>query len=173
VIIHMDALINRKFRVAVLLLALYAAQETRGFSAYLKQIGPSPLRFSLATAIPLSFTLPMSLVEPQKPTNATEIAVSPTISAQTNAVAAVPFSTSATNAQATALSAELPAKPAPTPSASEMLVVSPQMLTEFFKPATEGTNSANAVIVPVTSPVPVGFTPPSVKSPSRATYNTP
>jgi hypothetical protein len=47
------------------------------------------------------------------------------------------------------------------------------MLTEFFKPVAEGTNSASAVIVPVTSPVPVGFTPPSARPPSRATYNTP
>jgi hypothetical protein len=36
----------------------------------------------------------------------------------------------------------------------------------------ENTNAANNV-APVTTPLPVGFTPPLVKPPSRATYNTP
>jgi hypothetical protein len=169
----MDALKYRKFKVAALLLALYAAQETRGFAPYLKQIGPSPLRFSLGTAIPASFVLPAALVEPPKPTNTTEIAVSSVTSAQTNSNADIPTSTPTTNAQPSAASAETPAKPTPAPSASELLVVSPQMLTEFFRPAAEGTNSASTVVVPVTTSVPVGFTPPLVKPPSRATYNNP
>jgi len=174
VINRMDALKYRKFTVAAVTLMLLAAQENRGFSAYLKQIGPAPLRFSLATAVPASFTLPTALVEPQKPTNTTEIAVSPAIPAETNAVATVPIAVPATNAPPPILSAETPAKPTSTPAASEMLVVSPQMLTEFFKPATEGTNATSNFIVPVTTPVvPVGFTPPLVKPSSRATYNTP
>lgn len=168
----MDALKYRKFTVTAVTLVLLAAQETRGFSPYLKQIGPSPLRFSLATAVPASLALPTALAEPQKPTNAMEIAVSPAVSAQTNAVATAPISTPIPNPQPTVLSTEMPAKPAPSPSASEMLVVSPQMLTEFFKPVAEGTNTASTVVVPVT-PVPVGFTPPLVKPPSRATYSTP
>lgn len=174
VINRMDALKYRKFTVAAVTLMLLAAQENRGFSAYLKQIGPAPLRFSLAKAGPASFTLPTVLVELQKPTNTTEIAVSPAIPAETNAVATVPIAIPATNAPPPILSADTPAQPASTPAASEMLVVSPQMLTEFFKPATEGTNATSNVIVPVTTPVvPVGFTPPLVKPSSRATYNTP
>ena len=170
---RMDALKYRRFTVVAVMFLTFAAQENRGFSAYLKQIGPSPLRFSLATAVPLSFTLPQALVEPKKPTNTTEIAVSTAVSAPTNTVSAVPISTPATNSEPTVLSAEMPPNPAPNPSASEMLVVSPQMLTEFFKPAAEGTNSQSTVVVPVTTPVPVGFTPPLVKPPSRATYNNP
>jgi hypothetical protein len=169
----MDALKYRKFKVAALLLALYAAQETRGFTPYLKQTGPSPLRFSLGTAVPASFVLPAALVEPPKPTNTTDIAVSPVTSPQTNSIATAPTSTPTTNAQPSVSNTELPAKPTPGPSASELLVVSPQMLTEFFRPAAEGTNAASTVIVPVTTPVPVGFTPPSVKPASRATYNNP
>jgi hypothetical protein len=168
----MDALRNRKFTVTAVIFLLLATQENRGFSAYLKQIGPSPLRFSLATAVPTTFVLPPELVEPQKPTNTTATAVSPAISTETNAVPAVPVTTPATNAEPTSLSPETPAKPNPTPSASEMLVVSPQMLTEFFKPA-KNTNAADNVVTPVTTPVPVGFTPPSAKPGSRATYNTP
>ncbi len=168
----MDALRYRKFTVKAVMFLLLATQENRGFSAYLKQIGPSPLRFSLATAVPASFALPAELVEPPKPTNTTETAVSPGISAQTNAVPAFPTTAPATNAQPSALNPETLPKPTPSPSASEMLVVSPQMLTEFFKPA-ESTNAANNVVAPVTAPLPVGFTPPLVKPASRATYNTP
>jgi len=169
----MDAMKYRKFTVAVVTLMLLAAQENRGFSAYLKQTGPSALRFSIATAVPMSFALPAALVEPQKHTNATEIVTAATTSAQTNAPAEVLTSSPATNAQPAFSGPEAPGKPAPTTPASEMLVVSPQMLTEFFKPVADGTNSANTVIVPVTTPVPVGFTPPLVKPSSRATYNTP
>jgi hypothetical protein len=172
VINRMDALKYRRFTVAAVMFGLFAAQENRGFSAYLKDTGPAPLRFSVTPAVPASFVLPVALVEPQKPTNTTEIAVSTMNSGQTNAVAAVPASTPAPSPTAVP-GTESPAKPAPTPSASEMLVVSPQMLTEFFRPVAEGTNSASTVVVPVMTPLPVGFNPPLVKSPSRATYNTP
>lgn len=169
----MDALKYRKLTVAAVLLALSAAHETRGFTPYLKQTGPAPLRFSNATAVPVSFVLPTALVEPTKPTNATEIAVSAATSPQTNAAPVAPASAPIPNAQSPIASAEMPANPTPKPSASELLVVSPQMLTEFFRPAPEGTNAASTVVVPVTTPVPVGFTPPSLKPPSRATYNNP
>jgi hypothetical protein len=168
----MDAFKYRKFTVTAVMFLLITAPETRGFSAYLKQIGPSPLRFSLATAVPSSFVLPPALVEPPKPTNTTETAVSPAISSQTNALPATPVSTPATNAQPTVSTTEPATKPTPTPSASELLPVSPQMLTEYFKPVAESTNAATNVGVPVT-PLPVGFTPPLVKPPSRATYNNP
>jgi len=168
----MDALKYRRFTVAAVMFGLFAAQENRGFSAYLKDTGPSPLRFSLASAVPASFVLPTALVEPQKPTNTTEIAVSATNSGQTNAVSAVSASAPTTSPSAVS-GPEFPGKPTPTPSASELLVVSPQMLTEFFRPVAGGTNSASTVVVPVMTPLPVGFNPPSVKSPSRATYNTP
>jgi len=68
--------------------------------------------------------------------------------------------------------AESPANATPTPSASDLLPVSPQMLTEYFKPVANGTNAASSVVMPV--PVaPVGFTPPIAKPASRATYSTP
>jgi len=168
----MDALKHRKFTVTAEMFLLFAAQENRGFSAYLKQIGPSPLRFSMATAIPASFVLPTELIEPKKLTNTLESAVSPAISTPTNAVPVAPVSTPTTPTQPTVPGVESATKPTPTPSASEMLPVSPQMLTEYFKPVTESTNAASNVFVPVT-PLPVGFTPPLVKPTSRATYNNP
>ncbi len=169
----MDALKYRKFTATAVMFLLLAAQESRGFSAYLKQIGPSPLRFATATAAPTSFVLPPALVEPQKPTNTTENAVSPSISEPTNALPTIPAPAIATNAAPAVSSTEPAQKPTPTPSASELLPVSPQMLTEYFKPTTENTNAPSSVVVPVITPLPVGFTPPLVKPPSRATYNNP
>jgi hypothetical protein len=168
----MDALKNRKFTVAAVALALIAAQENRGYSAYLKQVGPVPLRFSPANAAPDSFTLPASLVERIAPTNKAETAVPEANSAQTNAVPTDSTANSTPAAQTSVPSAELLPKTTPTPPASEMLVVSPQMLTEYFKPGTEATNSAYSA-PSVVAPVPVGFTPPLVTPPSRATYTSP
>ena len=167
----MDALKNRKFTLAAVVLALMTAQENRGSSAYLKQVGPAPLRFSAPNAVPGSFALPASLVERIAPTNKAEIIVPDANSAQTNGVPVDPSANSTPTSQTITPSAELLPRPTPTPAASEMLVVSPQMLTEYFKPGTEATNSA--LSSGVFAPVPVGFTPPLVKPPSRATYTSP
>ena len=146
------------------------AHQTRGVSDYLKEAGPVPLRFSLAAAAPLSFILPDSLVERQKPTNTVQVASSSTTSENTNTVVSPLPSPSTTPGNPVVHTTTDPQNGSvPTPSASDMLVVSPQMLTEFFKPVTDGTNSPGTVIVPV----PVGFTPPSAKPSSRATYNSP
>ena len=60
---------------------VYAAHQTRGVSAYLKETGPSPLRFALAASAPLSFALPESLIDRPKPTNTVEVASPSTTSA--------------------------------------------------------------------------------------------
>lgn len=165
----MEILKIRKLAVAAAMFALFAAQETRGMNAYLKQTGPSPLRFALISAIPASFILPETLVERQTPTNSTEIAANSATSGATNAVATEPLPPPAP-VNSTAQTATNPQNSSgPKPAASDMLVVSPQMLTEFFKPVGNETNSQGNVIVPV----PVGFTPPSVTPSSRATYNSP
>ncbi len=172
----MDAFKNRRLTAFVVLLVLYTAQETRGISAYLKQIGPSSLRFSDANPVPASFTLPEILIERQSPTNAPENAIPTTTSTETNSVSSTsfvgPIPLAQQSNQPTVLTAQSPANPAPTPSASDLLPVSPQMLTEYFKPVADGTNAASSVVVPV--PVaPVGFTPPVARPSSRATYSTP
>jgi hypothetical protein len=167
----MDAFKNRRLTTFAVLLVLYTAQETHGISAYLKQIGPSSLRFSDANPVPASFTLPEILVERLSHTNAPENAISTTTSADTNSVSSTPFVGPLPLAQPTVLTTEPSANPAPTPSASDLLPVSPQMLTEYFKPVADGTNAASVVVpVPV---MPVGFTPPVARPSSRATYSTP
>jgi hypothetical protein len=167
----MDALKNRRLTAIAVLLVLYTAQETRGISAYLKQIGPAPLRFSNASPIPASFTLPEILIERQSHTNAPEIIIPTTTSENTNGVSFTPFVGPLPPTLPSVLTTESPANPAPTSSASDMLPVSPQMLTEYFKPVADGTNAASVVVpVPV---APVGFTPPVAIPSSRATYSTP
>jgi hypothetical protein len=166
----MDALKNRTFTVAAVMFLLSAAQESRGITGYLKQPGPAPLRYSLATIPPSFRPLPESLVERQAHTNITEMAATEVTSVKTNDLVAAPETAPASKPDHTLLTAESPANPIPAPAASDLLVVSPQMLSEFFKPGADGTNSASPVVLPVG---PVGFTPPSVRPSSRATYNRP
>lgn len=163
---------NRKLMVAVLL-ALCVTQQSRsncGNGAYLKQVGPVPLRFAPPVSGLLSLALPALLREHAPQTNATEIVVAQPTSVKTNSLATpeIPVAIAPTNS-ATSVIANPQNSADPTPSASDMLVVSPQMLTEFFKPGSEATNSPRAVVVPV----PVGFIPPSAPPSSRATYNSP
>jgi hypothetical protein len=159
----------RSLTAAAFTLASCTAMETRGNSAYLQQIGPTPLRFSLATAS-LSFVLPPSLTTAAAPTNSPSSSAKVTSKGTDGLVGPHVPNSGSTNAFVTsATSAPSPDDSAPSASASDMLVVSPQMLTEYFKPDPIGTNSASTVVVPV----PVGFTPPSVKPASQATYRSP
>lgn len=150
-----------------------AAMPARGIHGYLTQIGPPPLRFSLATAR-FSFALPPVLVEKPAPTNTAEIAATSTNAvetpAETNVVAQPSTPSLPTNTVAVAPNPNPEPNLVGTPSASDMLVVSPQMLTEFFKPGSNETNSANTTVV---LPAPVGFTPPLAKPSSQAIYRSP
>ncbi len=166
----MDALKNRCLTAFVVLLTLYSAQESRGISAYLKQTGPAPLRFSIENPVPPSFTLPEILAERQTHTNAPESVATTATSVNTNTVSVDPVPIPTPSHQPTVITTESPANAAPTPSASDMLPISPQMLTEYFKPVADGTNADSNAAVPV---APVRFTPPVAKPSSRATYSTP
>jgi hypothetical protein len=160
----------RNLATAVAIIAVYTAPQTRGNSPYLKVGGPPPLRFSLAMASLASLALPAAFTEKPAATNATEVAVNKADTSATNAAPVhVPSFSSSTTGITLPANPILPNPQPVTPAASDMLVVSPQMLTEYFKPGPDGTNSANNAILPVA----VGFTPPSAKSSSRATYNSP
>jgi hypothetical protein len=156
----------RKLTVFAVAFVLSAAQSTHGHSAYLQQIGPPPLRFAIGAAM-FSFNLPLELRDRVSPTNSTEIAATKPASTATNSLALATASPSpSTNAFTIPPLPEPRDTTLPVPTASDMLVISPQMLTEYFKPGPDGTNSPNTVIVPV----PVGFTPPLATPSSKATY---
>jgi hypothetical protein len=170
------ALLNfRKIMVFAVVLGWLAAPQSRGNGDYLAKTGPAPLRFSLPMVNVGAFTLPLALSAKPLSTNSTAIA-----DVKTNSVE--PAVTTAENPPKPAPTVDFPPNtpgdsqnnppnPAPPPvAASDLLVVSPQMLTEFFKPGPGGSNS---VIVPVVLPSAVGFTPPTEKPSSQAIYKSP
>lgn len=164
----MGSLRDRKLTVLAVALGLYALQ-IRSESVYLERVGPPPLRFAIvAAATPATFAVPLAMTD--DPTNTVASSEAQTNSVRTNSLALQDHPVPAqTNGNAGPLQSDLQNElPAPTPttaSASDLLVVSPQMLTELFKPGPGATNSDNALVLPA-----VGFTPPGARPSSQATY---
>jgi hypothetical protein len=165
----MERLNIRKLTAVAVAFVLCAAPQTRGVNAYLKQTSPSPLRFNPVGLVNSSFVLPESLVERQTPPNTNTISSAATTTIGTNAAVQQQSPSVPASNPVLYTTANPQNSTTATPPASDMLPVSPQMLTEFFKPVADGTNSPGTVVVPV----PVGFTPPSATPPSRATYHSP
>jgi hypothetical protein len=109
------------------------------------------------------------LLPPVAPTNSTEIAAGSTNSVSTNSPT-IPFATVPLPPNFVPQSAALDStnNSAQTASASDMLVVSPQMLTEYFQPGSDGTNAATSMTLPTPR-----FTPPLIQPSSQATYRSP
>jgi len=148
------------------LAGLMIASTANAGSAYLPATGPTPLRFEIAMIRPVTF-LPVSTasVDPKKeeaPITPAETATNlpETIADIVSQAAATPAPL-ADDSSANSLSAHSVAE--------NMLIITPQMLSEYFKPFGNGTNLAG---VSVLLPMPVGFTPPMEKdrATSRATY---
>jgi len=130
--------------------------------AYLPLIGTPPLRFEAVAAHARTF----SWVPP--------VPVKPAASAKTNSppemstvskiiAAAIPLTDAKTNAPIPSLPENLSTNSTvETHSANDMLVVTPEMLVDYFKPGTDATNQTNVRVL-----APVGFMPPpAVASPS-------
>lgn len=157
----------RQLAAAGLLAAVAAAPAG---SAYLPVTGPTPLRFEVAFVRPAVLALataPASL--PEKP-EANPPA--PTGAAPTNTTEEIRYSAGEPQAAPVAAGeTEMSDASVIHPSADNLLVITPQMLAEYFKPAPGGTNAAG---VSAFLPVSVSFTPPTDKpqARSRATYKT-
>jgi hypothetical protein len=157
-------------RVCLLLIALasFADLPARG-GAYLPLAGPPPLRFETAMRHGKIFSWippvppPAAAVETNLPPEISTIpvnkAVSPPPANESNGVSApLPPENLSTNS-------------APqTRSANDLLVVTPEMLVDYFKPNNAATNSTNVRVL-----APVNFTPPaSASTPSsQAIYLSP
>jgi len=119
--------------------------------AYLPLVGPPPLRFEekLASAAQISWTPPPIVVETNPPPEISAIpshnieAAAPA-SASTNAPAPSPPENLSTNSTSE------------THSANDLLVVTPEMLVDYFKPSNVTTNSTDVQV-----PASVNFTPPA------------
>ena len=155
----------------VILVALAALTElpTRG-AAYLRVVGPPPMRFEKATDGPkkTSWT-PPTLIPPAVVVGPTLPSVTPTIPVNNvvlpqpviePAKTPVPLPTENLSTNSTVQ----------TRSANEMLMVTPEMLVDYFKPNNNATNAANVHVL-----VPVNFTPPASASmpSSQAIYRNP
>lgn len=169
------AISKPRHRAAACLLAtLLSALDVPAGTAYLPITGPTPLRFEAVRVRP---AVTSALNDPSKisdkfsdkspgkiPDAATNAAVPPPETSWPVApeVSAPPVVTT---------TVESSAPYAVRPVTDNPLVITPQMLVEYFRPAAGATNGAG---VSVFMPLPVGFTPPMEKTPvsSRATYKT-
>ncbi len=166
---------------------LLAIHPARGARAYLPVVGPPSLRLQVITKNHLVFNLE-SFREPPKAaeTNTVAHTVAPAAVA-TNIIAApnpIPIVAANTN-QAN----QVPAKPEtvadaknnpvppfnfpnPSAAASDLLTVTPQMITEYLKPAQNAADQPGTVVF---VPVEMQFTPPTPKTSgeSQAIYKVP
>lgn len=158
-------------RASIILVALAALTEppARG-AAYLPLVGPPPMRFVKATDgsktiswTPPALISPAVVVEPTLPSVTTTIPVNNVVPPRpviepANTPVPLPTGNLSTNSSVQ------------TRSANELLMVTPEMLVDYFKPNNNATNAANVHVL-----APVNFTPPASASipSSQAIYITP
>jgi hypothetical protein len=179
---------SRKFIgvIGAIVAGFFAVREANGERAYLPVVGSPPLRFQAITTNYLVFNLE-SFTQPPKPaavSNAVAQIVAPVanatnliensspipVSLETNRVAARPETVTDTKNDSV-----LPFNFAnPSSSASDLLTVTPQMITEYLKPAQTETNRADQPGAVVFVPAELQFTPPTpnASAESRAIYKT-
>jgi hypothetical protein len=167
----MNTRLFKDCRACMILVALAALTETptRG-AAYLPLVGPPPMRFEKATGgsktiswAPPALIPPAVVVEPTLPSVTTTIPVNNVVSPHpviepANTPVPLPPENLSTNSAVQ------------TRSANELLVVTPEMLVDYFKPNNNSTNAANVHVL-----VPVNFTPPAsaLMPSSQANYRSP
>lgn len=167
----MNTRLFKHCRACIILVALAAVTEpsTRG-AAYLPLVGPPPIRFQKATDgskifswTPPAIIPPAVAVETNLPSVTSTIPVNNVAAPQpviepANTPVPPPSENLATNSVVQ------------TRSANDLLVVTPEMLVDYFKPNHNATNAANVRVL-----APVDFTPPASGSipSSQAIYRSP
>jgi hypothetical protein len=165
--------------VLIILVAMLPVGALQSSDLYLPCIGPAPLRFAAATVNYKNFAWPVPLNTGRSTTNSTEIANLSGSNAATNSTASLPPSAPQTNNTpvnarvplAPDVTVSSPANPPQMPigadgnplSASNLLIVTPQMLADYFKATLNNADrsSTNAPAGPE-----VLFNPPTPKPPS-------
>ena len=171
--------------VGVILVTAAAVYAACGERAYLPSVGVPSLRIQAATTNHLGFDLKSFLmpVKPAVPSNAVAQAAAPAAATNIpvvfNPVSASPGNTNQAPFMPPAVTdaknnSEPPdITPISPPSASDLLTVTPQMITEYLKPGQNQTqtNQTGAVIF---VPAQLQFAPPApnASGESRATYKT-
>jgi hypothetical protein len=135
--------------------------------AYLPAIGPVPMRFE-AAAVPAKILAWIPSVA-DKPAAPAVTNLPPAIPAVSTEIAgAIPPMGTKADSPGSSMPENLSTNSPPEAhSAGDLLVVTPEMLVDYFKPGSDATNQTNVRVV-----TPVGFMPPpSVASPSsQASY---
>lgn len=154
-----------QWAAAWLMVGVLTAPGAHPGSAFLPLTGPTPLRFEVAFVKPMApAPIPLEKAEEKNPV-ATETVF-------TNAPSEIHYSVGPTNDPPVTPEESETSYPSVIHSLTDRpLIVTPQMLAEYFKPAANGTNAAG---VSVFLPVSVSFKPPTDTVPvrSRATYKT-
>jgi hypothetical protein len=177
---------SRKFIgvIGAIITGFFTVLEANGERAYLPIVGSPPLRFQAITTNHLVFNLE-SFAQPQKPAE-TSNAVTQIVAPVANATNLVESSSPASALSETNQAAAKPETVADTKnssvppfnfasspsSASDLLTVTPQMITEYLKPAQTETNRADQPGAVVFVPAEMQFTPPApnASAESRAIY---
>jgi hypothetical protein len=158
-------------RVCIILVALAALTEppVRG-AAYLPLVGPPPMRFEKAMAVskevswtppalfPPAVAVDTNLLSANSAIPVNNVVLPHPVIEPANTPVPLPPENSSTNSAVQ------------TRSANELLMVTPEMLVDYFKPNNNATNAANVHVL-----VPVNFTPPASASisSSQASYRSP
>jgi hypothetical protein len=179
---------SRKFTgvIGAILAGFFAAHEANGERAYLPVVGSPPLRFQAITTNHLVFNLESFAQPPKKAavSNVTTQIIAPVenttnlvensspipVYLETNRVPAKPESVADTRNNSVP-----PYNFANSSSAaSDLLTVTPQMITEYLKPAQTETNRTDQPGAVVFVPAELQFTPPTpnASAESRAIYKT-
>jgi hypothetical protein len=157
------------------------ASDSLGNNGYLQSVGPPPMRFEAVATNDSWFLSKLALPKPKAavPSNNAAPATEPTNAAEVvrdaNPERAVPAKTKQVPVVAVTKVKENSTNS--TPSASDMLTITPQMINEYFKPApAEAAGSPTNSLPPgatIFVPAELQFVPPTLSVPStgsRAIY---
>lgn len=170
----MNGLIKYRHSTGVICLivaGLFFVREVSAARAYLRVVGPPPLRFQAMTTNDFVYDPKLFSLEP-KLAETVSNAVNQIAATATNADNSVAISPSVTNVNPVAVSPEIAAdegkNSAPhfnfnfaTASASDLLTVTPQMITQYLKPEANATNSLDRPGAVVFVPAEMQFSPPT------------
>jgi len=174
---------SRKFggMIGAIIASLFAVHEARGVGAYLPIVGPPPLRFQ--AVITNHFLFNLESFEAAEISNEVAQITAPAANATNSPAVANPISIS--SAKTNQVSAATDEKnnletqaisPISSSSASDLLTVTPQMITDYLQPAQKGNGWANRRNQSDTSvfvPLEMQFAPPTPNTAvkSEAIYN--
>jgi hypothetical protein len=162
--------------LAILFLATAPVAAPLGSDFYLPRVGPAPLRFALTSADSRDFAWPIPLIRAQSITNSTaatndnpSIGATNSTSSVSNVAASQTNNAQLVSSPETSFSSQTSMPQIPDGangnplSASNLLVITPQMLADYFKANLTGTDR---LLTNRVSGADIPFNPPTPKPPS-------